>query len=215
MARKLFVKYRLHLGILLLILGVIFTITNGIGLAWIFFLAGIILVFLHFFIGPMSLAQDFLENADMEGAEKILDKVKFPGLLYKPVRSTYYFLKSIIASTKQDLDGAESFMKKSVSLGTPMKEVQAQSYFQLGTISYQKSKLKAAEDYLKKALNAGLPDNESKAAAYLQLASIAMNRRDFKNVRRYHKLAKEQKPKTKEVVEQLKQLDKYIPRMPG
>jgi Tfp pilus assembly protein PilF len=96
-----------------------------------------------------------------------------------------------------------------------MKEVQAQSYFQLGTISYQKSNLKAADEYLKKAVNAGLPDNESKAAAYLQLASIAMNRRDFKNVRRYHKLAKEQKPRTKEVVDQLKQLDKYIPRMPG
>jgi Tfp pilus assembly protein PilF len=106
-------------------------------------------------------------------------------------------------------------MKKSVSLGTPMKEVQAQSYFQLGTISYQKSNLRAAEDYLRKALSAGLPDNESKAAAYLQLASIAVNRRDFKNVRRYHKLCKEQRPKTKEVVEQLKQLDKFIPRMPG
>lgn len=215
MFRKLFVKYRFHLGVLILILGVIFTLTNGIALSWIFFFTGLILVFLHFFIGPMSLAQEFLEDADMEGAEKVLNKVKFPGLLYKPVRSTYYFLKSIIASTKQDLDGAESYMKKSVSLGTPMKEVKAQSYFQLGTISYQKSNLKAADDYLKKALSAGLPDNESKAAAYLQLASIAMNRRDFKNVRRYHKLAKEQKPKTKEVVEQLKQLDKYIPRMPG
>lgn len=215
MVKKLFIKYRLYVGVLLLIISVIFTFTNGIGLAWIFYLIGIILVFLHFFIGPLSLAQEYLEDADLEGAQKILDKVKFPGLLYKPVRSTYYFLKSIIASTNQDLDAAENAMKKSVSLGTPMKEVQAQSYFQLGTISYQKSKLKDAENYLKKALSAGLPDNESKAAAYLQLASIAMNRHDFKNVRRYHKMAKEQRPKTKEVVEQLKQLDKYIPRMPG
>jgi Tfp pilus assembly protein PilF len=215
MVRKLFLKYRLYLGIVFLLLGVWLTFTVGIAISWLFFLVALILIFTHFFLGPLGLAQEYLENADLEGAAKILDKVKYPGLLYKPIRSTYYFLRSIIASTNQDLDGAEDAMKKSVSLGTPMKEVQAQSYFQLGTISYQKSNLKAAEDYLKKAVNAGLPDNESKAAAYLQLASIAMNRRDFKNVRRYHKMAKEQRPKTKEVVEQLKQLDKYIHRMPG
>lgn len=215
MVRKLFLKYRLYLGIVFLLLGVWLTFTIGIAISWLFFLVALILIFTHFFLGPLGLAQEYLENADLEGAAKILDKVKYPGLLYKPIRSTYYFLRSIIASTNQDLDGAEDAMKKSVSLGTPMKEVQAQSYFQLGTISYQKSNLRAAEDYLKKAVNAGLPDNESKAAAYLQLASIAMNRRDFKNVRRYHKMAKEQRPKTKEVVEQLKQLDKYIPRMPG
>lgn len=215
MIRKLFLTYRLYLGILLLLLGVWMTFSIGIAISWLFFLAGLILIFTHFFLGPLGLAQEYLEKADLDGAAGILNKIKYPGLLYKPIRSTYYFLKSIIASSRQDLDGAEADMKKSVSLGTPMKEVQAQSYFQLGTISYQKSNLKAADDYLKKALSAGLPDNESKAAAYLQLASIAMNRRDFKNVRRYHKMAKEQKPKTREVVEQLKQLDKYIPRMPG
>lgn len=215
MVRKLFIKYRLYLGLLILALGVMFTFTVGISISWLFFLIGLILVFIHYFVGPLSLAQDYLENADMEGADRVLQKIRFPRLLYKPIRSTYYFLKSIIASTNQDLDSAEDFMKKSVSLGAPMKEVQAQSFFQLGTIAYQKNNLKSASDYLKKAINAGLPDNESKAAAYLQLASIAMNRRDFKNVRRYHKLSKDQKPKTKEVVEQLKQLDKYIPRMPG
>jgi tetratricopeptide (TPR) repeat protein len=215
MVRKLFLKYRLYLGVLFLILGAVFTYTIGIAISWLFFLTALILIFTHFFLGPLGLAQEYLEDADMEGAEQVLNRIRYPRLLYKPIRSTYYFLRSIVASTKQDLDAAEDYMKKSVNLGTPMKEVQAQSYFQLGTISYQKSNLKAADEYLKKALNAGLPDNESKAAAYLQLASIAMNRRDFKNVRRYHRLAKEQKPKTKEVVEQLKQLDKYIPRMPG
>jgi tetratricopeptide (TPR) repeat protein len=215
MVRKLFLKYRLPLGILFLVLGGVITYTTGIAISWLFFLTGLILVFTHFFLGPLGLAQEYLEEADLEGADRILSKIRYPGLLYKPIRSTYYFLKSIVASTNQDLDQAETFMKKSVSLGAPMKEVQAQSYFQLGTISYQKSNLRAAEDYLKKALSAGLPDNESKAAAYLQLASIAVNRRDFKNVRRYHKLCKEQRPKTKEVVEQLKQLDKFIPRMPG
>src|SRR5699024_5087658 len=110
---------------------------------------------------------------------------------------------------------AEDFMQKCVSLGTPMKEVQAQAYFQLGNISYQKSNMKKAKQYLKKAVNAGLPDRESRAAAYLQLASIHLSSRDIKSARRYHKLCKQQNPSSREVVTQLKQLDKYISRMPG
>lgn len=215
MIRKLFLKYRLWLGLVLLALGVWTTFTIGIQISWLFFLAGLVVLFTEVFIGPMGLAQEYLENADLDGAERVLNKVKFPGLLYKPVRSTYYFLKSIIASSKQDLDRAEDYMKRSVSMGAPMKEIQAQSFFQLGTIAYQKSNLKSADEYLKKAVNMGLPDTESAAAAYLQLASIAMTRRDFRNVRLYHKKCKDLKPTTKEIVEQLKQLDKYIPRMPG
>ncbi len=215
MVRKLFLTYRLHLGLLFLLLGILINFTSGINLAWIFYLVALILIFTHFFLGPLGLAQGYLENGDLEGAESILAKIKFPGLLYKPIRSTFYFLKSIMASTKQNLDEAEDFMQKCVSLGTPMKEVQAQAYFQLGNISYQKSNMKKANEYLKKAVNAGLPDRESRAAAYLQLASIAMARRDFKGVRRYHKLCKNQNPSSPEVLSQLSQLDKYIPRMPG
>ncbi|HLR37657.1 MAG TPA: hypothetical protein VK084_06410 [Chitinophagaceae bacterium] len=215
MIRKLFLKYRLHLGLLFILLGVLFNFTNGISLAWIFYFIALVLVFTHFFLGPLGLAQGYLEEGDLEGAEVILNKIQFPGLLYKPIRSTYYFLKSIISSTRQDLDEAEDFMQKCVSLGTPMKEVQAQAFFQLGNISYQKSKMKKAKEYLRKAVNAGLPDRESRAAAYIQLASISISSRDMRNARRYHKLCKKEKPTSTEVVMQLKQLDKYISRMPG
>ncbi|GAA4310758.1 hypothetical protein [Compostibacter hankyongensis] len=215
MIRRLFLLYRLPLGILLLLAGILVTYTTGILISWILFLLALICIFTHFFLGPLGLAQTSLEQGDMEGAEAVLKKVQFPGLLYKPIRATYYFLKSIIATTRQDLENAEAYMKKSISIGVPMKEVQAQAYFQLGSISFQRSNVKQADEYLKKAVNIGLPDNESRAAAYLQLASIAMTRRDFRNVRLYHKKCKEQKPTTPEVVQQLKELDRYIPRMPG
>lgn len=215
MVRKLFLLYRLPLGILLLMVGVILTFTTGVLISWIFFLLALVCIFTHFFLGPLGLAQEYMESADMDGMEKVLNKVRFPNLLYKPIRSTYYFLKSIIASTKQNLESAEYNMKKSLSIGTPMQEVQAQGYFQLGNIAYQKSNLKAADEYLKKSISIGLPDNETTAAAYLQLASIAMTRRDFRNVRLYHKKCKEQKPTQPEVVKQLRELDKYIPRLPG
>ena len=48
-----------------------------------------------------------MENGDMEGAEKVLGSIKFPGLLYKPIRSVYYTLKGNVAMMKQDFDGAE------------------------------------------------------------------------------------------------------------
>lgn len=215
MARRLFLKYRLHLGLLFLVLGILLNFTSGIALAWIFYFIALILIFTHFFLGPLGLAQGFLEEGDLEGAESILNQVKFPRLLYKPIRSTFYFLKSITASTNQDLDAAEEYMEKCVNLGTPMQEVQAQAFFQLGNIAFQKNDVKKANNYLKKAVNAGLPDNESRAAAYLQLASIAISRKDFRGAKRYHQLCKREKPRTPEVVTQLKQLDKYISRVRG
>jgi len=33
----------------------------------------------------------------MDGAEKVLSSIKFPGLLYKPIRSVYYTLQGNIA----------------------------------------------------------------------------------------------------------------------
>ena len=36
----------------------------------------------------------------MDGAEKILNSVTFPGLLFKPIRSVFYTLKGNIAMMK-------------------------------------------------------------------------------------------------------------------
>ena len=51
--------------------------------------------------------QEHMEAGDMEAAEKVLNSVKFPNLLYKPIRSVYYTLKGNIAMMKQDFAGAE------------------------------------------------------------------------------------------------------------
>lgn len=61
----------------------------------------------------------------------------------------------------------------------------------------------------------GLPDKENTAAALLTVASIAMSRRDFKSAKDYFRRAKAQKPTTEQIVSQIKEMDKYISRMPG
>jgi tetratricopeptide (TPR) repeat protein len=213
---RLYVLYRLPLGIVLILFGVWVNYTNGLALAWIFYLLGLICVLSHFLFGPMRLVQEEVEAGEVEKATVLLEKVKYPKLLIKPVRSAYYFIKSNMAMVNEDLHGAEENIRKSLNTKSKtMKEYEGVSYFQLGAIAYQKGDLKTAYTNLKEAIRLGLPDKDNTAAAYLQLAAISMNRRDFKALKVYFKKAKDLKPTTTEIVKQIKEMEKYISRIPG
>lgn len=214
-ALTLFVRYRFPLGILLLIGGIAMGITVGWWEATIIlFLAAVCLVS-HFMLGPMRLVQDAVEAGDIEGAQRILNSIKFPQLLYKPIRSAYHMMQSNLAMSNQDLDKAEHSIRESIKAGSPLKDQEGMQYMQLGAIALQKGDVKSADANLRKALRLGLPDKENKAAALLQLTSIAMNRREFKVAKDFFRRAKAEKPTTKEIVAQIKEIDKYISRMPG
>ncbi|MBS1750916.1 MAG: tetratricopeptide repeat protein [Bacteroidetes bacterium] len=212
---NLLIKYRLPLGFLALILAIIVNFYSGFWPAFTLYFLALIAIVSHFLFGPMRLIQGYMEDGDIEGAQKILDSIRFPNLLIKPVRSVYYFLKSNLALVKQDFDTAETLMKKSLNLGMPMKETEGAAYFQLGSIAMQKSNMKQAEEYIRKAIRAGLPDKENTAAAYLQMCQIFINKREFRAAKDYFRRAKEQKPTTAQVVDQIKQIEKYISRIPG
>lgn len=213
---RLFILYRLVLGAVLILLGVLVNFTSGIYMAWLFYFFGLVCIVFHFLLGPMRLIQEAVEQGDMETASILLAKIKFPRLLLKPIRSAYYFIKSNMAMVNQDLSSAEENIRKSIGTKSKtMKEYEGVSYFQLGVIAYQKGDLKNASINLKEALRLGLPDKENTAAAYLQLATISMNRRDFRSVKEYFRKAKALKPTTKEIVSQIKEMEKYISRMPG
>lgn len=209
------IKYRLPLGIALVLLGALANYFTSFWPSFPLYFVGVILIFGHFFFGPLRLIQEYMESGDMEGAEKILNSIKFPNLLYKPIRSVYYTLKGNIAMMKQDFDGAEKMMKKGLDLGMPMKEAEGASMLQMGMISMQKNDLKQAESYIRQALRKGLPDKENEAAAYLQMCSIMMNKREFRAAKDFFRKAKALKPTTPQIVDQIKQIEKYIPRMPG
>ncbi|PUZ21214.1 Tetratricopeptide repeat-containing protein [Chitinophaga costaii] len=214
-ALNLFVRYRLPLGIILLIGGIVMGITIGWWEATIILFLAVICLVTHFMLGPMRLVQDAVEAGDMEGAMRIMNSIKFPNLLYKPIRSAYYFMQSNLAMTNQDLDKAETAIRQSIKSGSPLKDQEGMQYFQLGAIALQKNDIKTADTNLRKALRLGLPDKENRAAALLQLTTIAMNRREFKVAKDFFRRAKAEKPATKELVAQIKEIDKYISRMPG
>ena len=118
---NLFIKYRLWIGWVLLILGGVANFTFSFWPSLPLYIIAVILIAGHFFIGPLRLIQEYMESGDMEGAERILNSIRYPQLLYKPIRSVYYTLKGNLAMMKQDFDGAEKMMKKGLDLGMPMK----------------------------------------------------------------------------------------------
>jgi Tfp pilus assembly protein PilF len=118
---------------------------------------------------------------------------------------------------EQDFSTAEQHMKKGLSLGggALTKQAEGPNKLQLGMLSMQKGNMREAESYIRQALRAGLPDKENEAAAYLQLSSIMMNKREFRAAKDFFRKAKGLKPTTPQIVDQIKQIEKYITRMPG
>jgi Tfp pilus assembly protein PilF len=210
-----FIKYRFLLGVVTLVLAIAANIVWSFWPSLALYIIAVVAIFTHFFIGPLRLIQEYLEGGDFEGAEKILNGIKYPALLYKPIRSVYYTLKGNIAMTQQDYDSAEKHMKKSLDLGLPMKEAEGANKLQLGMMAMQRGNMKEGESLIRSAIRVGIPDKESSAMAYLQMCQIMMQKREFRAAKDFFKKAKAQKPTTEQVVDQIKQIEKYISRMPG
>lgn len=219
----LFIRYRFWIGLVFMALAIWVNISSSFWAAFLLYLLGVGCLFSHFFFGPLRLIQADMESGNMEGAKKVVDSVWFPNLLFKPIRSVYYTLKGNMAMFTQDYEGAEINLKKGQSLmagssgmlGMPMKEAQGANNLQLGMLALQKNDQKKAEGYIRQALKDGLPDKENKAVALLQMCSIMMNRREFRAAKDFFKRAKDLKPTNKEVVDQIKQMEKYLSRIPG
>jgi tetratricopeptide (TPR) repeat protein len=219
---NLLIKYRLWLGIVALALAIFTHIQTSFWPSFILYLIAVVAIVGHFLFGPMRLIQSYMEEGDLEGSKKVLDSIWFPRLLIKPIRSVYYTVKGNLDMMNQDFASAEKNLKKSnelMSTSTLMKGQLAQAEgankLQLGMLAIQKGEMKQGESYIRQAIRAGLPDSENNAAAYLQLCSIMMNKREFRAAKDYFRKAKSFKPTTPQIVDQIKQIEKYIARMPG
>ncbi len=212
---SLIIRYRFWLGLLALVLAILVNVTSGFWPSFVLYFIAVIAIASHFFIGPMRLIQEPMEKGNIEEVEKILKTIWYPGLLYKPVRSTYYTILGNLAMMKQDFDTAEKHLKKSSDLGSPMPEAEGANKLQLGMMAMQRGDLKQGETYIRAAIRAGISDKESEAVAYLSMCQIFMNKREFRAAKDFFRKAKACKPKTKQVLDQVKEIEKYISRMPG
>lgn len=209
------IRYRLPISILCFGLGIWAQVFSGFWPASPLYVTGLVLFVTHFLFGPLRLIQNAIEAGDLARAEKILHSIRYPQLLYKPIRSVYYTIKGSIAMANKDFDAAEKLMHKSLDIGLPMKQAEGANKLQLGMLAVQKRDFKKAESLLKQALQDGVPDADSKAMALLQLSSIVANKRAFRQAKIYFKKAKDLRPRNEEVRSQIKQMEKYIARLPG
>jgi tetratricopeptide (TPR) repeat protein len=124
-------------------------------------------------------------------------------------------LKANFSSMGDDLDQAEADLRKGLESGMAEKEYEGTAYLQLGSIAFKKGNTKEAAEHIRKAVKIGLPDKDNEATAYLQLAGIYVQRRDFKSAKLYFNKAKSCKATNQQVVDQIKEMTKYMARIPG
>jgi len=212
---QFYVFNRVWISLGLMIFGILWGFMDSFTFAWILITVGAILFLAHFLLGPIRLLQKSVESGDFTLAMRVIDSVKYPKLLIKPVRSMYYMIQSNMAMSQKDFGKAEELIKKSTELGMPMKDMDAMAIFQHGAIAFQKGDYRTALPKLREALTKGMPDADSVASAQLMLCSIFIQRKDNKTAKAHFKKAKDAKPKQAEIVNQIKEMDKYINRLPG
>ncbi len=213
---RLYILHRLYFALGLIVAGVLSHLYADVILAWILYILAFVSVLLHYMIGTMRLVKDAVEAGNVDLASSYIKKIKRPNWLIKPVRSAYYMLQSTMSMATNDLSTAEDNIRKSLKTKSSLAgDMEGTNLMQLGFIQMRQGKIKEGRANLLAAIQAGIPDKESLAGVYLQLCSIEMQRQQFKVGKSYFKKAKALNPKSKEIVEQIKLLEKSISRLPG
>ncbi len=213
---RFYILYRLPIIIILIGLGILSHIYDDAITAWICYILAAISLLLYFMLGTMRIVQEAVAEGDVEKAVRYIKKIKFPRLLFKPVRSGYYMLQSNLAMASDDLVTAESNIRKSLNTKSSIVgNVKGENLLQLGFIQLRKGNHKEARLTLVEAVKTGISDKEALAAAYLQLSSLEIQRTQNRIAKDYFRKAKALKPKSEQLVEQLKTMEKQLARMPG
>ena len=213
---KFYILYRLPIIIILIGLGVWAHSSGDLISAWICYVLAFISLLLYFTMGTMRLVQEAVSDGDVDKASVYIKMIKFPRLLFKPIRAGYYMLQSNLSMASNDLGKAEESIRKSLNTkSTIVGDVKGESLLQLGFIQLKKGNTKEARATLLEAIKSGIKDKEGLAAAHMQLCSIEIQRNQNKIAKQHFSKAKSLKPKTEELVKQIKQMDKQISRLPG
>jgi len=213
---RFYILYRPFFIIGLIAFGIVSHLYLDTVLAWICYVVAVISIVLYFMMGTMRLVQEAVASGDVDKAMDYIQLIKFPKLLFKPIRMAYYMLQSNLALATDDLGKAEDNIRKSLNTNSTLAgDMKGSNLMQLGFIELRKGNNKEARQHLIEALKVGIQDKESLAATCLQLCSMEIQRQNYRIAKEYFKKAKAAKPKNEEVVKQIQMLEKQIPRLPG
>jgi hypothetical protein len=110
-----FIRLRLLLIVLFLVLGVLLHVELGFEAAWYLYAAALLLLLTHVLFGGVFQAFRLLQSGDPAGAEKVLNSIWSPGLLLARHRSYYYFCRGLIALQRKDLNAGKAALVKAVA----------------------------------------------------------------------------------------------------
>ena len=213
---RFYILYRLQIIVVLIALGILSHIYYDVITAWICYILAAFSLVLYFMLGTMRIVQEAVAEGNVEAAARYIKKIKFPRLLFKPVRAGYYMLQSNLAMASDDLTTAESNIRKSLNTKSSIVgNMKGENLLQLGFIQLKKGDHKKARLTIVEAVKAGITDKEALATAYLQLCSLEVQRTQNRIAKEYFRKAKALKPKSEELVKQIKTMEKQIARMPG
>lgn len=211
-----YIVHRIWFIIGLIVFGICSHIWLDSILAWICYILAAISILLYFMVGTMRLVQQSVMEGDVDKAVQYIKMIRFPKLLFKPVRQAYFMLQSNLALANDNLDQAEQNIRESLKTNSTLAgDVRGTNLLQLGMVQLRKGNTKEARKHLLEAVKLGIPDKDNLAAAYLQLCTIEIQRQQYRVAKEYFKRAKAAKPKNEEIVSQIQQLEKQIPRLPG
>jgi tetratricopeptide (TPR) repeat protein len=213
---KFYIINRIYFIVGLIVFGIGSHLWLDAILAWICYILAAGSILLYFMVGTMRVVQEAVMQGDVEGATRYMKMIRFPKLLFKPVRQAYFMLQSNLALAHDNLDQAEHNIRESLKTNSTLAgDMRGTNLLQLGMVQLRKGNTREARQHLIEAVKVGIPDKDNLAAAYLQLCSIEMQRQQYRVAKEYFKRAKAAKPKNEEIVSQIQQIEKQIARMPG
>ncbi|MCR9290919.1 MAG: hypothetical protein NXI23_26415 [Bacteroidetes bacterium] len=130
---------------LCLIGGILLAIFQGFWYAFPILLIGIGLLVSYLLLGTIQSAAKFIQLTDFVGADKRLNLILFPNLLYVTNKAYYYILKGTIAEHQGRSEDAEDLLNIAQSLDLPTDNEKAAVALQLANISAKKNKWNQAK----------------------------------------------------------------------
>ncbi|UOF94569.1 MAG: tetratricopeptide repeat protein [Bacteroides sp.] len=208
-----FILNRFIIGINLSILGIVLIFFKKILFSIILILLGLILILVHIFVGPIGLIQKAIESNDLEYTKYLINTIKHPNLLYKPIKSMIYMIKSNININNNDFNKAINNLKLSINNGIGYDQYEGIPYLQLGSILYKQNNIQEAIINIKKAIQKGLPEDDNIVTAYLLLSSIYFHNKNIQKAKIYFYKVKSRKISSYELLYKVKEMDRIISRL--
>jgi len=140
----------LKLALIVLFLGggIVLWMIYGFGFAWLFLLAGLLLLASYLFLGTLNSTAKLMEAGDIDGAEKRLKMTIAPNLLLSAMRPNYKILQGSFASQRGDEQEAQKYFNEALAMDLKTDDEKAMVLIQLASIRAKKGNITGAKKYL-------------------------------------------------------------------